>query len=295
MKRKSLIIGMGIGQLYKTVLTNLGHEVITVDSDISKGADLPNVEAALYAHAPFDTVHICTPNFTHESIARKVAGVSSIIFVEKPGLETRASWEKLLNDFPRTRFMMVKNNMWRNNISDLQKLASEAKSVNIQWIRKNCIPHPGSWFTTKKLAFGGVSRDLMPHLLSWFIALNPKWDKEQVTKQEALQCHKLENIDSTEYGAVNPNGTYDVDDRCHISFGDKWMLVADWRNMSKDDSSIEFVMEDDNVTRFELGWCPEDAYQSMIADAITNINDYEFWLNQIKQDLWIHDKIEQYE
>jgi len=30
---KSLIVGMGIGQLYKSVLTELGHEVITVDQN----------------------------------------------------------------------------------------------------------------------------------------------------------------------------------------------------------------------------------------------------------------------
>ena len=33
----------------------------------------------------------------------------------------------------------------------------------------------GSWFTTRKLAFGGVSRDLMPHLLSLYVAMNPHW------------------------------------------------------------------------------------------------------------------------
>ena len=28
---KSLIVGMGFGQLYKDVLTQMGHEVVTVD------------------------------------------------------------------------------------------------------------------------------------------------------------------------------------------------------------------------------------------------------------------------
>ena len=70
---KSLIIGMGIGQLYKTVLTNLGAEVITVDSDISKGADFPDSMSAILARGPFDTAHICTPNFTHFTIATKIA------------------------------------------------------------------------------------------------------------------------------------------------------------------------------------------------------------------------------
>jgi predicted dehydrogenase len=78
---KSLVIGMGIGQLYKTVLTNLNAEVITVDPDISKKSDFPTVESAIYAHVKFDTVHICTPNFTHMEIAMKVAPHSKIVFI----------------------------------------------------------------------------------------------------------------------------------------------------------------------------------------------------------------------
>lgn len=292
MSKRSLVIGMGIGQLYKTVLEKLGHEVITVDSDISKGAMLPTVESAIFAHAPFDTVHICTPNFTHEVIARTVARVSKIVFIEKPGVIDSKCWQCLVEDFPGTRFMMVKNNMWRNNIADLLEQAIHAKQVHITWVRKNCIPSPGSWFTTKELSYGGVSRDLMPHLLSLFVAMNPKWHQAQVTGKQALRLHTLESIDSTEYGTVNPNGTYDVDDRCHMLFGNKWTLLAEWRNMKEDDSSIKFIMEDNSVERFELGWCPEEAYHNMIVDALTNINNQNFWSTQYNIDKWIHERIE---
>jgi predicted dehydrogenase len=292
MSKRSLVVGMGIGQLYKTVLEKLGHEVITVDSDISKGAMLPTVESAILSHAPFDTVHICTPNFTHEVIARTVARVSKIVFIEKPGLIDSKCWQCLVEDFPETRFMMVKNNMWRNNIADLLEKANHAKQVHIRWVRKNCIPSPGSWFTTRKLAFGGVSRDLMPHLLSLYIAMNPNWRKETVTGKHSLQLHNLESIDSTEYGTVNPNGTYDVDDRCHLLFGSKWTLVADWRTMKEEDSSIIFIMKDTSVQRFELGWCPEEAYHNMIVDAVSNLNNDVYWKNQFEQDFWIHEKIE---
>ena len=46
-QRTSLVIGMGIGQLYKKVLKELGHEVVTVDSDIAKGADFPDIKSAV--------------------------------------------------------------------------------------------------------------------------------------------------------------------------------------------------------------------------------------------------------
>jgi predicted dehydrogenase len=282
---------MGIGNLYKDVLTKLGHEVVTVDTDPAKGADYTNVRSAVSGRW-FDTVHICTPNFTHLEIAENVAPYARIVFIEKPGVKTSAEWTKLVRHRPFTRFMMVKNNMWRSNIEELKALASQAKTVKIRWIRKNCIPSPGSWFTTRELAFGGVSRDLMPHLLSLYVAMNPDWHRENVNGQTAMACWELKDIESTEYGVVNPNGTYDVDDMCVINFGNKWKCASNWRSMDEEDSSIEFVMQDNRVERFELGWCPEDAYQSMIQDALDHADDHKFWLNQFDIDHWIHERIE---
>ena len=292
MNKRSLVVGMGIGQLYKTVLEKLGHEVVTVDQDISKGANFPSVQPAAIAYGFFDTVHICTPNFTHASIARQIAPYAKIVFIEKPGVSTSTAWSNVLLSNPQTRFMMVKNNMWRSNIADLKELAGKAKTVKIRWIRKNCIPSPGSWFTTKELAFGGVSRDLMPHLLSLYIAMNPEWRRELVNGSTAMACWELKDIDSTEYGTINPNGIYDVDDMCVINFGDKWKCAANWRSIDEEDSSIEFIMPDNSIERFELGWCPEEAYYNMIKDAVDNLENMEFWKDQLTKDLWIHQQIE---
>ena len=290
--KTSLIVGMGIGNLYAKVLNELGHRVITVDADASKNADFTSVDEAVVKCYWFDTAHICTPNFTHFDIATKVAPYAKMVFIEKPGVINRTTWTKLMETFPQTRFMMVKNNMWRSNINDLKELASRAKTVKINWIRRNCIPSPGSWFTTRKLAFGGVSRDLMPHLLSLYIAMNPAWRKEQVNGNATIQNWLLEDIESTEYGVVNSNGTYDVDDQCDISFGNKWNCRANWRSMTHENSAIEFIMQDNSIERFELGWCPEEAYFNMIKNAIDNIDNYQFWLEQFDIDTWIHERIE---
>jgi predicted dehydrogenase len=280
--------------LYKTVLEKLGHEVITVDHDTGKGAMLSSVDAAILVYAPFDTVHICTPNFTHFEIAAKVAPVSKIVFIEKPGVANSNSWNILIETFKYTRFIMVKNNMWRSNIAELKMLASTAKTVKIKWIRKNCIPSPGSWFTTKKLAFGGVSRDLMPHLLSLYVAMNPHWRADTVNGTTTLAAWKLEDIDNTDYGTVNNDGTYNVDDFCEFEFknGDTtWILTANWKDNKADDVYISFDMKNSAV-RHKLGLCPEEAYKAMIETAVTNLNNDMFWKNQLQQDLWIHRQIE---
>ena len=289
---KSLIVGMGIGGLYKSVLIQLGCNVITVDSDASKQADFANINDALAVHEHFDTAHICTPNFTHLDLACQVAPYSNIVFIEKPGVIDKNTWQSLVESYPNTRFMMVKNNMWRNNIRDLREKATKAKRVNIEWVRKNCIPSPGSWFTTRELAFGGVSRDLMPHLLSLYISLNPNWKTDKADSRASLQHWLLEDIESTEYGTINPDGVYDVDDECVILFTHKWNCRANWRSMTTEHSGITFINEDNSKDGFELGWCPEEAYLNMIKDAVENLNNDAFWKEQLEIDLWIHEQIE---
>jgi predicted dehydrogenase len=295
MNKRSLVIGMGIGQLYKTVLTDLGHEVVTVDRDPSKGADFESVDVAIITHGAFDTVHICTPNFTHFDIATKVAKHAKIVFIEKPGVSTSRIWETLVKTFPNTQFMMVKNNQWRDNIVDLIKLTEKSKSIEIRWHNKDRVPNPGTWFTTKKLSFGGVSRDLMPHLLSVFMVLEPYYKTATPTLRVATQDWTLKDVADTDYGTVNADGTYDVDDNCCLGFvcnNRVWMLSANWRTLQEDDRAIVFTMQDDSQVRVELGLCPEQAYQTMIQDALLSYYESTFWNKQLTQDLWIHEQIE---
>ena len=283
---------MGIGQLYQQVLENLGHEVITVDTNPERGAKYTELNKAITDNAPFYSAHICTPNNTHLELADILGSCSNIVFVEKPGVATAEEWATLVAHCPYTRFVMVKNNMWRSNIEELKTLATQAKTVNLNWINKDRVPNPGTWFTTKEFAFGGVSRDLMPHLLSLFIALNPEWLSANVNGQSTQMKWRLEDLTTTEYGVVKSDGVYDVDDVCHIGFGNKWHLKADWRSMDKDQRNIEFIMQDNSVQTFELGLCPEDAYERMIKDCSDNYNNPQFWLDQLRKDLWIHYKVQ---
>ena len=285
---KSLVIGMGIGGLYKSVLSNLGYNVITVDTDPSKNPDYVRVETALEVHGHFDTVNVCTPNFTHKEITELVAPHADIVFVEKPGFKDSNEWKTVCSSFPDTRIMMVKNNMWRDNVSEIKSLATQSNRVDINWIRKNCIPNPGSWFTNKELAYGGVSRDLLPHLLSLYITMNPGWGNSFASEKQSKQQWQLDEIDSTDYGTINRQGTHDVDDFSSLQYDNKWHLEANWRDMSKEESCIRF----DNDTVIDLGWCPEDAYKNMIQDAVSNLNNNEFWREQLSQDVWIHQQIE---
>jgi predicted dehydrogenase len=291
---KSLIIGMGIGELYNEVLQDLGHEVITVDSH--RMAHYPSVGLALDDHPRFDAAFICTPNHTHEKLAYLVAEISKIVFVEKPGVKTAHDWQVLCDSYPETKFIMVKNNQYRDEMPFFKALNNASNDVKINWINYNRVPHPGGWFTNSHYSFGGVSRDLMPHLLSWVAALNPTtYQDATVLKIEKEQRWKLEDLLDTAYGNVNPDGLYDVDDYTNIELTVgkvHYKLTASWRSLEQDDQSIAFV--DNRERRFELGLCPVSAYKKMIETAFENIKNDEWWKDQFEQDLWIHNMIGPY-
>lgn len=290
---KALIVGLGIGTLYLKVLKELGWEVVTVDSDSTKNADYHDIKHVL--DQEFDLSYIGTPNFTHEELARIVANISRIVLIEKPGVINSNAWIRLIEDFPHTRFSMVKNNQYRKEMENFKKLYSECSHAVVCWNRKNCIPNPGSWFTTKSKAFGGVSRDLLPHMLSYYTALDD-FEKGETLFANSEQHHSLESITDTEYGVIDRTGTYDVDDFCELLIRNRkynWLFVCDWKSNQEDDSSITFVIPgQENRIAFELGWCPEYAYKNMIEDLVSNLNNDDFWINQNKQDIFIHKQIE---
>lgn len=292
---KTLVIGLSMGQLYARTLTQLGHEVITMDTDQSKQATFGNLDTALYAHPQLDAVFICTPNYTHDSIAQKVATHSRIVFVEKPGVLNAKRWQTLQLTHSQTKFIMIKNNMWRTWEEEFNIRTEAAEVIHINWINRDRVPAPGSWFTTKKLSFGGVSRDLMPHLLSIFISMNPILYKEfKIEHKINKQNWSLDLLNSTEYGTINSDGVYDVDDWNQIILNNgnkKYILTADWRSMLKDDRAIHCYQRDKLVRSFDLGLCPESVYAIMIKDVFDNINNEKFWTQHRDYDVWIHNMI----
>jgi predicted dehydrogenase len=292
---KALIVGMGIGQLYKTVLEQLNFSTVTVDP--VKSADFTSVGLALDMHPKFDISIICTPNHTHEQIAYLVSSHSLIIMVEKPGVRTARDWEVMVESCPKTRFMMVKNNQYRDEMPFFKTLSKTNTTININWINRNRIPNPGTWFTNIHYSFGGVSRDLMTHLLSIVAAIKPSSYRDcRILNLVKEQRWDLKDITDTEYGAIDPYGKYNVDDYCNIQLeidNLKFNLTADWRSMTKDDQSITFF--GDRERRFELGLCPESAYLNMIEAAVVNLNKKDWWRDQLEQDLWIHNMIGPYD
>lgn len=287
---RSLIVGMGIGQLYHSVFTSLGYDIHTVDSNPEKNATFKD---ASDTKEYYDIAVICTPNYTHEVIARTIAKQCAIVLIEKPGVIDAKCWQCLVEDFPDTKFMMVKNNQYRNEILEFKRLADSSKRVHVIWNNKNRIPHPGSWFTTKELAYGGVSRDLIPHMLSYYTCLT-NYQRGTRIFASAAQRHQLKDITSTDYGNVIQDGTYNVDDFAELEYYSgitKWIISANWKDDKADDVYISFS-SDNSAIKHTLGLCPEEAYKKMIETAVKNLNNTKFWEDQYNQDIWIHKQLE---
>ena len=279
---------MGFGELYREIHESLGHTVTTVDTvKPATYADLADAVQDKY----YDMAHVCVPNYLHYDIANTVAKNSKIVIVEKPGVKDAESWKKLLRLNPKTRFMMSKNNQWRDNIQEMRLVAAESVHIYIDWINRDRVPNPGSWFTDKSKAYGGVSRDLMPHLLSIYIKLNDDWLKSSVGFTSANQRWRLSDIKTSEYGTVDLNGVYDVDDHACMIFDNKWYLAANWRDGQVDNRGVH-CYKSGSSKRFELGLCPQDAYARMIAAAFANIDNEDFWTEQASQDIWIHNMVQ---
>jgi predicted dehydrogenase len=286
---RALLVGLGgIGSnVYLPQLEKLGYTVTTVDKHVSD-ADFDDVSLA---QGVFDVAVICTPNFTHEPIARQIALRCLNVFIEKPGLPSAKAWQKLCSDFPNTRFIMCKNNLYRSSYGEFERVLDGSvtpTSIVINWLNEDRVPSPGSWFTNKETAWGGVALDLFPHLYChlWKLA---GFNADRVDAGKA-RMWSLENLSNTAYGAIDSKGVYNVCDYAeeHLDLNGMPVTIrAAWK-CGVDDQVVRVYTEDE-VFEWEFGLCPDDAYGSMIENAV--LEDYEF---HKELDTWIHTQLEIY-
>tara|TARA_B100000989_G_scaffold231189_1_gene177993 strand:- start:9546 stop:10418 length:873 start_codon:yes stop_codon:yes gene_type:complete len=285
-----LIVGMGIGELYKSIYERKLYNITTVDQN--KPADYWDIEEV---QGDFDIAHICTPNFTHGTIARHIAERCKIVFVEKPGLKSAESWEALVHTFPNTRFAMVKNNQFRHNLPELYIKARQSDFIILNWHNYNRVPSPGSWFTDKTKAWGGVSRDLLPHLLSWIQVFEANFNALKLKQAATHQIYNLDTVSTTDYGTIDPYGVYDVDDTAELHYENSWCTyhcTTSWKNPIGDKINIEFYKGGEIIHTEPLGLCPEDAYEKMVDTAVDNLYNDTYWREQFSRDVWIHSQLE---
>jgi hypothetical protein len=286
---KCLVVGLGIGQLYKNVCKDLKYICYTVDINPDLNPNYLDLDQAITDVNSIDITIVSVPNYLHYSIAKKVAKVSKIVLIEKPGVKDAQEWQSLVREFPNTRFMMIKNNQYRDNTKLLFAKYHKSKNIKLHWINNNRVPKPGSWFTNSQLSYGGVSKDLLPHLLSFYTLFEPQYQQTNWHNKIKTQKWQLQDLTDSDYGDIKVDGIYNVDDYVTLNtniFNKDITITTDWRSMSGSDIGLYFDNE-----FIDLGLCPESAYKNMLKFVNANIYNDIFWQNQLEQDIWIHKQI----
>lgn len=269
MDKRILIAGLGMGSFYKTLLNKMGYQdVWTLDTDIKKNADYNDIKQI---DGLWDLAIVATP--THFHLDTYLRLKSKIFLIEKPGFARSQTWEYHYKK--NANLFMTKNNMYRTSFTAIRhKIINEIadiKRVNILWLSKNRVPSPGSWFTRKSCE-GGVTKDLMPHLIHEYFMLFDKeiGDIKEIFKE---QVHYLSDFRNTDYGNVDNHGTYDVEDHSTIIFENivkgkkiEVALEANWKTDFPDKIGIEIVYEGATSCFFEMGLCPDECYKRMFSE-----------------------------
>lgn len=281
-----LIVGLGIGSVYNNVLSSKSH-VETVDPDLDKGATYLTIDAIPFG-SKYDLAIICTPNHLHYLNVIELRGrcIVGKFLIEKPGFRTVEEWEEISKVH---EIYLVKNNIYRTELIDKIKSemnTGEVLGIDISWINFDRIPGAGSWFTNKKMAFGGVSRDLVPHLLSIYLELFEEYDIYP-DKVVTTQYHSLSELNGSGYGKLLKDGVYDVDDFCEFNMDVKHIKVAfkaDWKSDRIDRIGITLRYHWGEAF-YQLGLCPEKYYLDMVEDILYTFNSKE---KHILMDTYIH-------
>lgn len=286
---KALLVGLGgIGKnVYLPQLQNLGYTVSTLDiNGLADYSDINDIKEK------FDVGVICTPNFTHQHYAYSIANFCKTIFIEKPGLPSAYDWESMCNLYPDNHFIMCKNNLYRDDygaLTDLMNKSITPTRIEVTWLNSDRVPSPGSWFTNKKTAWGGVALDLFPHLYCHLSKIVPL---SKITRTQSTKCQQwnLNDLATTNYGSVDSNGVYDVSDYAE----ETWLLdnipisvKAGWKT-GIDDQSVR-VYTSDSTYEWRFGLCPDDAYGRMIHEA-----PKQQYKDHMEMDIWIHKQLEVY-
>lgn len=235
-----LIVGYGnIGKVYKSAIENYSKlddaEVYTLDNDRSKGADynsFTDIDDGVY----FDIAIITTPNDTHFDMANQANGFAQVVLVEKPGFNSLEEYLTAIEWNPNT--FIVKNNLFRYEIDHLKYIYKNSTFRSLKWMNANRVPMPGSWFTDYSRSGGGVSKDLIPHLLHLFYYFEDSdVDDLPITISKgrtgsfdkiAYWMNQNNKGEVSEYDNIDYSGKYNVDDYCHVQYNDNAKIHSCW-------------------------------------------------------------------
>lgn len=198
-----------------------------------------------------DGVIISTPNYTHYTYTCEALKRGIGVLCEKPVALSISGMNEIVRICTEKNTVYVPGfvNRWRQDIQMLKCVIEKGElgdiiSIDAGWLRKAGVPRPGTWFTSKKYAGGGVLTDLGSHILDlclMFIGGQQVID----CKLKTLECNSEEEIQSGAAGWFSKEGgsrfMIDVEESAiaDIRFkgGIKLHTVLSWHAPVKADST----------------------------------------------------------
>ncbi len=119
-----------------------------------------------------DIVLIAVPNKFHIEYAELFLHHNISVLIEKPVCLTLEEFSRLKTAAEKSKAIVFPSeaSKLREDVSCLTShlltdQCGAIQTMNLEWVRSAGIPNPGSWFTNKELAGGGVGYDLGWHML----------------------------------------------------------------------------------------------------------------------------------
>ncbi len=118
-----------------------------------------------------DAVIISTPNYSHSEYALAAIEHDKHVLCEKPFTISLSETQKLLTAAETHNTVILPGfvNRFRDDIKQLMESIhthiGTIRKIDAGWIRKDGAPRPGTWFTSKNMAGGGVLIDLGSHIV----------------------------------------------------------------------------------------------------------------------------------
>jgi predicted dehydrogenase len=174
------IVGLGThGTNHAKILTDLGHQVLGVDTDRNvRRESQQRFDIDTYEHpsdlfaADIDATIISTPNKFHKAVALEAFDAGLDVLLEKPLAHTRTSAERIAEAAVESDSVCMTGFHHRyRNICQVAKsyiedgYLGDLTHIQAKFIRRRGVPGRGTWYTSKEIAGGGAMMDVGGHLI----------------------------------------------------------------------------------------------------------------------------------
>ncbi|MDH5385285.1 MAG: Gfo/Idh/MocA family oxidoreductase [Candidatus Aminicenantes bacterium] len=192
-KIRTGVIGLGkMGILHSALINMMPQAELVAVHDVNRKLSkyvtnsgmavtfYPNLEQML-DESGLDAVFVCTPPFTHLSLAKECIDRHLNVFVEKPLAESLSSAKKMVSFLEgkdiihATGFTLAHIPLYRKAKDMLEKgILGKIYRFNISVYFSQVLSKKRGWFYDKKKSGGGVVIDIASHLIylvTWYFGL----------------------------------------------------------------------------------------------------------------------------